>query len=238
MNLFSLLGHLSHGRHREAMPLAAATERQKPSAAGKSSSGIVAARAGASASGTVAGQSASGNSSTITANDFLTLLVTEIQNQDPTQQTDPMQYVSQLVGVNSLEQLIQINQAVSGVAGSSSSAASAPLDATSSSAHGAAGQSLRSLAARSGTGERTGNSSHASTSLPLGSNAQVAPAAVDAVAQAFSQKSTTSTSALPPTQIPLSPEVMRALQRSIPGAALVGQSPVSQSGLPVGEASH
>jgi flagellar basal-body rod modification protein FlgD len=50
--------------------------------------------------------------STITASDFLTLLVTELKNQDPTQPTDPNSYIQQLVGVNSLEQLIQINQEV------------------------------------------------------------------------------------------------------------------------------
>ena len=50
------------------------------------------------------------NSATITANDFLTLLVTELKNQDPTANTDPNAYVNQLVQVNSLQQLIQINQ--------------------------------------------------------------------------------------------------------------------------------
>jgi flagellar basal-body rod modification protein FlgD len=49
------------------------------------------------------------NSSTITADDFLTLLVTELKNQDPTANTDPNEYVNQLVQVNSLQQLIQIN---------------------------------------------------------------------------------------------------------------------------------
>lgn len=51
-----------------------------------------------------------GSSSMITANDFLTLLVTELKNQDPTANTDPNAYVDQLVQVNSLQQLIQINQ--------------------------------------------------------------------------------------------------------------------------------
>lgn len=60
--------------------------------------------------------SASGNSTSnedaasISANDFLTLLVTEMKNQDPTAQTDPNEYINQLVQVNSLEQLISINQ--------------------------------------------------------------------------------------------------------------------------------
>ncbi len=53
---------------------------------------------------------AASGASTITSSDFLTLLVSELKNQDPTQPTDPNAYISQLVGVNSLEQLIQINQ--------------------------------------------------------------------------------------------------------------------------------
>src|ERR1700676_634390 len=57
-----------------------------------------------------AGSTGSTDGSTISANDFLTLLVTEMQNQDPTANTDPNQYVNQLVQVNSLEQLININQ--------------------------------------------------------------------------------------------------------------------------------
>jgi flagellar basal-body rod modification protein FlgD len=63
------------------------------------------------------GNSDSGSSttdnSTITSNDFLTLLVTELKNQDPTQPTDPNAYIQQLVGVNSLQQLIQINKGLS-----------------------------------------------------------------------------------------------------------------------------
>jgi flagellar basal-body rod modification protein FlgD len=55
----------------------------------------------------------SGTAATISSNDFLTLLVTEMKNQDPTAQTDPNQYVNQLVQVNSLEQLIEINENLS-----------------------------------------------------------------------------------------------------------------------------
>jgi flagellar basal-body rod modification protein FlgD len=68
------------------------------------------------------------SSSTISANDFLTLLVTEMKNQDPTSATDPNQYINQLVSVNSLEQLIQINQTLSGAidTGTTSSSSSAP----------------------------------------------------------------------------------------------------------------
>jgi flagellar basal-body rod modification protein FlgD len=58
---------------------------------------------------TPTGSTAAG-AATVTANDFLTLLVTELKNQDPTANTDPNAYVNQLVQVNSLQQLIQINQ--------------------------------------------------------------------------------------------------------------------------------
>lgn len=63
-----------------------------------------------------------GDSATISANDFLTLLVTEMQNQDPTADTDPNEYINQLVNVNSLEQLININQTLSTVFGGSTGA--------------------------------------------------------------------------------------------------------------------
>ncbi len=39
---------------------------------------------------------------------------TEMQNQDPTADTDPNEYIDQLVQVNSLEQLIQINSDLGG----------------------------------------------------------------------------------------------------------------------------
>jgi flagellar basal-body rod modification protein FlgD len=50
------------------------------------------------------------DTSDITSSDFLTLLVSELQNQDPTQPADPNAYITQLVQVNSLQQLIQMNQ--------------------------------------------------------------------------------------------------------------------------------
>src|SRR5579875_3547383 len=65
--------------------------------------------------------SSAGSSASISANDFLQLLVTEMKNQDPTTQTDPNEYINQLVQVNSLEQLIQINQDLGGTSTSSSS---------------------------------------------------------------------------------------------------------------------
>jgi flagellar basal-body rod modification protein FlgD len=40
------------------------------------------------------------------------LLVSELKNQDPTQPTDPNQYITQLAQVNSLQQLISINSGI------------------------------------------------------------------------------------------------------------------------------
>ena len=57
--------------------------------------------------------SSSSDSTTITANDFLQLLVAEMKNQDPTADQDPNDYIDQLVQVNSLQQLIAINQDLS-----------------------------------------------------------------------------------------------------------------------------
>ena len=59
-----------------------------------------------------AASGSTGDSSDITSDDFLTLLVSELQNQDPTQPTDPNQYITQLAQVNSLQQLISINQGI------------------------------------------------------------------------------------------------------------------------------
>jgi flagellar basal-body rod modification protein FlgD len=71
--------------------------------------------------------SSAGEASTISANDFLTLLVTEMKNQDPTANTDPNEYINQLVQVNSLEQLININQNLSTALGDSGAATGGSL---------------------------------------------------------------------------------------------------------------
>jgi flagellar basal-body rod modification protein FlgD len=81
------------------------------------------ASGGTSTTGSSTSQASS--SSDITANDFLTLLVSELKNQDPTQPTDPNQYITQLAQVNSLQQLISINQGI-GTLDNSVSGQSAP----------------------------------------------------------------------------------------------------------------
>lgn len=72
-----------------------------------------------------AATTAAADSATITANDFLTLLVAEMKNQDPTQPTDPNAYITQMVNVNSLQQLIGINQGVTSL-DTAASASTAP----------------------------------------------------------------------------------------------------------------
>jgi flagellar basal-body rod modification protein FlgD len=92
------------------------------------------------------------DSATISANDFLTLLVTELKNQDPTTATDPTQYINQLVNVNSLEQLISINQTLTTDLGSSTTSS----DSSSSSAQ-AVGATTHSTGATT-TASNTANS--------------------------------------------------------------------------------
>jgi flagellar basal-body rod modification protein FlgD len=77
--------------------------------AGQALTGTVAAPMSSSTTGTSSTSDTSSSEAAITANDFLTLLVTELQNQDPTADTDPNEYINQLVEVNSLEQLIDSN---------------------------------------------------------------------------------------------------------------------------------
>jgi flagellar basal-body rod modification protein FlgD len=125
----------------------------------------------------------SDSSATISANDFLTLLVTEMKNQDPTADTDPNEYINQLVQVNSLEQLIDINQTLSGdvsgsantttettgtpaAEGAGNSTASAPLAGSQTAQimqalHAGGGTSLGSLGALGQTGAASAVSAHA-----------------------------------------------------------------------------
>lgn len=50
---------------------------------------------------------------------FLTLLVQELQNQDPTAPMDSTQMVGQMISLNQLDQLASINQVVTNALGSS-----------------------------------------------------------------------------------------------------------------------
>jgi flagellar basal-body rod modification protein FlgD len=68
--------------------------------------------------------SALGPSSSSLQETFLNLLVTELQNQDPTAPVDPTEMVGQLVSLNQLDQLISINSTLQGLVPSTSTPSS------------------------------------------------------------------------------------------------------------------
>lgn len=57
---------------------------------------------------------------------FLTLLVQELQNQDPTAPMDSTQMVGQMISLNQLDQLASINQSVTSALGSGSTSGTGP----------------------------------------------------------------------------------------------------------------
>ena len=133
------------------------TAGQALTGAGATPMGSTTAGASSTSSSSSASDS-SGDSATISANDFLTLLVTEMQNQDPTADTDPNEYINQLVQVNSLEQLIDINQnlttalggSTSGTGSSTSSQASGATPGVTSASPTASAAQLRAGAHKGG----------------------------------------------------------------------------------------
>jgi flagellar basal-body rod modification protein FlgD len=141
-------------------------------------SGNAASPMAAAASGTGSTSSAASSSSdsaTISANDFLTLLVTEMKNQDPTADTDPNEYINQLVNVNSLEQLISINQTLTTDLGSpaASSNGATPSAQAVGATSSPAGASAQTQAARNGSTVASAQpaSSGAATTVPEAINA-------------------------------------------------------------------
>ena len=76
-----------------------------------------------STTGTSDNSSGGGNSTSAASlqQTFLNLLVTELQNQDPTAPVDPTQMVGQLVSLNQLDQLISINSTLGSLVSGGSS---------------------------------------------------------------------------------------------------------------------
>ena len=101
--------------------------------------------AGSSAPDAAKSQTAS--PTTADYNTFLTLLVTEMQNQDPTKPMDPTQMVSQLASFSAVEQATKTNSLLTSILTSSSLAqASALIGRTVTSADGSATGVIRSVA--------------------------------------------------------------------------------------------
>jgi flagellar basal-body rod modification protein FlgD len=65
-------------------------------------------------------------------NTFLKLLVSQIQNQDPLNPADGVQFLTQLTGYSQLEQLMQINQELAPQVGSSTTGNTATSSSTNS----------------------------------------------------------------------------------------------------------
>jgi flagellar basal-body rod modification protein FlgD len=103
---------------------------------------------------TSSSSSSSSDAATISSNDFLTLLVTEMKNQDPTASTDPNEYINQLVNVNSLQQLISINQTLTDALGTTTTTTSGSQTSGASSTPVAA-QAASSVKAAAGAASST-----------------------------------------------------------------------------------
>jgi flagellar basal-body rod modification protein FlgD len=65
---------------------------------------------------------------------FLNLLATELQNQDPTAPVDSTAMVGQMISLNQLDQLISINQTVTGSTGTGTTGLVQPAGKTASDA--------------------------------------------------------------------------------------------------------
>lgn len=69
--------------------------------------------------GTTTSTSQASSSSTLGYDQFLTLLVAEMKNQDPTKPMDPTQTVSQLASFSSVEQAVKANAMLESILNSS-----------------------------------------------------------------------------------------------------------------------
>ena len=81
---------------------------------------------------TTATTSSSSTSSSLSST-FLNLLATELQNQDPTAPVDSTAMVGQMISLNQLDQLISINQSLTGT-GTAATGSAQPASATASDA--------------------------------------------------------------------------------------------------------
>jgi flagellar basal-body rod modification protein FlgD len=83
---------------------------------------------------------------TVNYNEFLQLLIAELKNQDPTQPSDPTQYMSQLASFSQVEQQVQTNTSLSAMLTSSSlSQADSVIGKTLTSADGSTSGTIASV---------------------------------------------------------------------------------------------
>jgi flagellar basal-body rod modification protein FlgD len=83
---------------------------------------------GTSGTGSTTGTGSSSSTNSVgsltSENTFLQLLIAQIQNQDPLNPTDAIQFVGQLVSYSQLEQLMQINQGITSLTGDATASTS------------------------------------------------------------------------------------------------------------------
>ena len=85
--------------------------QQSPASSGTNSNNGTNGTSGTGSTGSTSSTTSAANSAANSAQStFISLLVTELQSQDPTQPMDPTQMVGQMFSMNQLEQLININQ--------------------------------------------------------------------------------------------------------------------------------
>jgi flagellar basal-body rod modification protein FlgD len=123
---------------------------------GQSANNTTAAATSSTSSSSSSSTSNLGLSSSSLESTFLNLLVTELQNQDPTQPVDPTAMVGQMVSLNQLDQLISINQTLSNMSTSSSSTAGS-TSATGQSVQQAATRALTSAQLPATSNSTAGN---------------------------------------------------------------------------------
>ena len=99
---------------------------------------------GTSGSSSSSSSSAPGSIQSLTSEQtFLQLLVAQIQNQDPLNPTDSIQFVGQLVQYSELEQLMGINQGVQTLNGTNSTTSSGSTSSGSTSGSTSSGSTTQ-----------------------------------------------------------------------------------------------
>jgi flagellar basal-body rod modification protein FlgD len=125
----------------------------------------------AATAATTSSQTASATQS-LNYNDFLTLLMAEMKNQDPTQPMDPAQMVSQLATVSEVGQSVQMNANLSALLTATSlSQAESLIGRTVTSADGSASGQVASVRV-TGAGATATLTNGASVSLADGATVQ------------------------------------------------------------------
>jgi flagellar basal-body rod modification protein FlgD len=124
-----------------------------------------AAKAATASSSSTSSTSASGLGTT-----FLSLLAQELQNQDPTAPVDPTAMVGQMISLNQLEQLISINQGVTGTSATASSTQAVGSTASSAAADSTSGSAASMLSPSTAAAASNQLPFDPNTMMPLGSS--------------------------------------------------------------------